>query len=126
MITTGIDIIEIGRIAKIVKTYAHRFLNRIYTEAELRYCKGRYPQLAARFAAKEAVMKALGTGTHGIGWQDIEVIRTPGNPPEILLHSRAAKRAHSIGITQFALSLSHSREYAVASVIAFNNNSSAN
>tara|TARA_Y100000815_G_scaffold149246_1_gene134964 strand:+ start:48 stop:428 length:381 start_codon:yes stop_codon:yes gene_type:complete len=125
MITTGIDIIEIGRIEKIVKTYTNRFLNRIYTQEELSYCKGRYPQLAARFAAKEAVMKALGTGTRGIGWQDIEIIRTPGNPPEVLLHSRAAKRAHTIQITQFALSLSHSREYAVASVIAFNNDSSS-
>ena len=117
MITTGIDIIEIGRIEKIVRTYTNRFLNRIYTQGELIYCRGRYPQLAARFAAKEAVMNALGTGTRGVGWQDIEVIRTPGNPPEILLHSRAAKRARNIQITQFALSLSHSREYAVASVI---------
>ena len=126
MITTGIDIIEIGRIEKIVRTYTNRFLNRIYTQEELNYCRGRYPQLAARFAAKEAVMKALGTGTRGVGWQDIEIIRTPGNPPKILLHSRAAKRARTIQITQFALSLSHSREYAVASVIAFNNETLSN
>ena len=71
MITTGIDIIEIERIEKIVRTYTNRFLNRIYTQEELNYCRGRYPQLAARFAAKEAVRKALGTGTRAVGWQDI-------------------------------------------------------
>ena len=117
MITTGIDIIEIGRIEKIVKTYTNRFLNRIYTQEELNYCRGRYPQLAARFAAKEAVMKALGTGIRGVGWRDIETTRQRGQAPKITLHDRAKGRASRMGMTDLALSLSHSREYALASVV---------
>ena len=74
-------------------------------------------QLAARFAAKEAVMKALGTGTRGIGWKDIEVTRKPTGEPEIALHGRAMVRARKLGIDRLAISLSHSKNYAVASVV---------
>ena len=91
-------------------------MNRIYTRKELDYCRGRIPQLASRFAAKEAVMKALGTGTRGVRWKDVEIIRFPGNRPIINLHSSALKRAKQIGVKHLALSLSHSKEYAVASV----------
>ncbi|MBT3942100.1 MAG: holo-ACP synthase, partial [Chloroflexi bacterium] len=76
------------------------------------------PQLASRFAAKEAVMKALGTGVRGVGWRDIEVQRKRGRAPEIVLHDRAKARAELMGITRIAISLSHSRDFAVASVVA--------
>ena len=91
--------------------------NNSNTSKELDYCRGRAPQLASRFAAKEAVMKALGTGTRGVRWKDVEIIRSPGNAPIINLHSSSLKRAKQIGVKHFALSLSHSKEYAVASVV---------
>lgn len=117
-ISVGVDIIEIGRIAKTVKRFGERFFERIYTPSEIAYCRGRAPQLAARFAAKEAVMKALGTGTRGVSWKEIEVTRKGTGEPGIALHGRAAKRAEALGIDRLALSISHSREYAVASVVS--------
>jgi holo-[acyl-carrier protein] synthase len=117
MHAVGIDIIEIDRIAQTLKRFGHRFLRRIYTEAEIAYCRGRAPQLASRFAAKEAMMKALGTGIRGVGWRDIEVVRARGGAPSIRLHGRAAQVAERQGVHHSALSLSHSREYAVASVV---------
>lgn len=117
MLITGVDIIEINRVELIANKYGTRFLNRIYTCRELVYCKNRPPQLASRFAAKEAVMKALGTGTRGVGWKDIEISRLQGQAPSIVLHGRAKTRANAIGLTNLALSLAHSKEYAVATVI---------
>lgn len=118
MIYTGVDLIEIPRVAGVLKRYPSRFLEKVYTEGEQRYSRGRPPQLASRFAAKEAVMKALGTGVRGVPWQDIEVTRRPGQAPEILLHRKAKERADKMGIFRLALSLSHSREMAIASVVA--------
>ncbi len=117
MLVTGVDIIEIPRIKRVSERYGERFTKRIYTEAELAYCRGRAPQLASRFAAKEAVMKALGTGIRGVRWRDIEVIRKRGQAPTIQLHGTALKRAELIGLDHLALSLSHSEVYAVASVV---------
>ncbi len=117
-ISVGVDIIEIGRIAETVKRFGDRFLQRIYTPGEIAYCRGRAPQLAARFAAKEAVMKALGTGTRGVGWREVEVTRKRTGEPGIELHGRAAQRAELLGIDRIAISISHSREYAVASVVS--------
>lgn len=117
MHAVGIDIIEIDRIAQTLKRFGHRFLRRIYTEEEIAYCRGRAPQLASRFAAKEAMMKALGTGIRGVGWRDIEVVRARGGAPSLRLHGRAAQVAERQGVVHSALSLSHSREYAVASVL---------
>jgi holo-[acyl-carrier protein] synthase len=118
MLTTGVDIIEIERIRQVVERWGDRFLRRIYTEGEIAYCRGRAPNLAARFAAKEATMKALGTGIRGVGWKEIEVVRRRGGAPSIRLHGRALARAEKMGITETALSLSHSREYAVAFVVS--------
>ena len=118
LIYTGIDIIEISRIAEVARRYPKRFLEKIYTPGERAYSRGRAPQLASRFAAKEAVMKALGTGVRGVGWREIEVVRPRGRAPEIVLHGRAQAKAREIGIVRTALSLSHSRDYAVASVVA--------
>ncbi len=117
MLSVGVDIIELSRINQVLERWGTSFLNRIYTEQEQEYCRGRIPQLAARFAAKEAVMKALGTGIRGVGWKDIEVTRQRGRAPEISLHNRATLRAEKIGVVQVAISLSHSRDYAVASVV---------
>ena len=117
MLITGVDIIEIKRVEKVAFSYGDRFLKRIYTDDEIKYCRGRAPQLASRFAAKEAVMKALGTGIRGVGWRDVEVTRKRGMAPDIKLHGRAQKRASEIGLKGLAISLSHSKEFAVASVI---------
>ena len=117
MLITGVDIIEIKRVEKVALSYGDRFLKRIYTDGEIKYCRGRAPQLASRFAAKEAVMKALGTGIRGVGWRDVEVTRKRGMAPDIKLHGRAQKRASQIGLRGLAISLSHSKEFAVASVI---------
>jgi holo-[acyl-carrier protein] synthase len=116
-ITVGVDVIEISRIAATYERFGQRFVERIYTPAEAAYCRGRAPQLAARFAAKEAVMKALGTGTRGVGWREVEVTRERSGAPGVALHGRAAARAERLGIDRLAISLSHSREYAVASVV---------
>ena len=117
MLITGIDIVEIERVGRVTAEYGKRFLERIYTEQEILYCRGRAPQLASRFAAKEAVMKLLGTGTRGVGWKDIEIRRRRGSAPFIELSGRAKMRAMQIGLHDIALSLSHSEQYAVASVI---------
>ena len=117
-VAVGVDLIEIDRIAAALERFGSRFLERVYTEGEVAYCRGRAPQLAARFAAKEAVMKALGTGTRGVSWRDVEVTRKRTGEPQIALHGRADARARALGVDRLALSLSHSRAYAVASVVA--------
>ncbi len=117
MHTVGIDIIEISRVAQTVDRWGDRFLRRIYTEGELAYCRGRASQLASRFAAKEAMMKALGTGRYGVNWRDIEVVRCRGGRPVIQLQGRASKVAERLAVSHVALSLSHSRDYAVASIV---------
>ena len=117
MLTTGVDIIEISRMRRILERYGQRFLDRIYTPGEIDYCRWRPPNLAARFAAKEATMKALGTGVRGVGWKDIEVVRHESGAPAIRLHGRAEQRAQRLGLREIAISLSHSREYAVAFVV---------
>ncbi len=117
MIYTGIDMIEIERIQHVLNQYQERFLNKIFTKKEQIYCNKRSKQLASRFAAKEAVMKLLGTGVRGIPWKSIEVSRKRGSPPEIILHGKAITRAKKMGITRIALSLSHSKKYAIASAV---------
>ncbi len=117
MIYTGVDLIEIPRIATVRDRYPVRFLNKVFTTEERRYARNRAPQLASRFAAKEAVMKALGTGVRGIPWKSIEVTRKRSGPPEITLHGSARERADKMGVKRIALSLTHSKEFAVASVV---------
>lgn len=117
MIYAGVDLIEIPRVAGVLERYPKRFLDKVFTEAERRYAQGRAPQLASRFAAKEAVMKLLGTGVRGMPWKSIEVTRKRGRSPEIRLHGPAIARAEEMGITRIALSLSHSREMAIASAV---------
>ncbi len=116
-ISLGVDIIEIQRIRDAVERWQDRFLHRIYTEKELQDCEKRWPSLAARFAANEAVLKALGTG-EDIGWHDIEVRRRENDAPYICLYGNARRMAGQLGIRNFAVSLSHSEKYAVAVSIA--------
>jgi holo-[acyl-carrier protein] synthase len=113
----GVDIIEICRVRQVFERYGQRFLERVYTPAEAAYCRGRAPNLAGRFAAKEATMKALGTGVRGVGWKDVEVVRHESGAPAIRLHGRAQTRAQSLGVWEISLSMSHSRDYAVAFVV---------
>ena len=116
-LSSGVDIIEISRIRRVLDRYPQRFLHRVYTDGEIAYCRGRAPNLAARFAAKEATMKALGTGIRGVAWKDIEITRRESGAPGVLLHGRAKLRAQRLGVLDISLSLSHSREYAVAFVV---------
>ena len=117
-VSVGVDIIEIDRVAAVIGRWDARFLQRVFTEAELRYCRGRVPELAARFAGKEAVTKALGTGIRGLAWREMEILPDPLGKPTVTLHGRARARAEAIGLARFAISLSHSRDYAVAMVVA--------
>jgi holo-[acyl-carrier protein] synthase len=121
IIGTGIDIAEVPRIQQAIERFGDRFLQRIYTEGEMRYCDSkanREERYAARFAAKEAAMKALGTGwSHGVRWRDCEVVRMPGGRPTITFHGRAAEFAAKLGVKNAALSISHTAEQAIAQVI---------
>jgi len=116
----GIDIVEIGRIESALMRSGDSFLGRVYTESEVDIYRGRYASLAARFAAKEAVIKALG-GFHGGAFKDIEVLSDPAGKPIIRLYGAIRKRAESIGVNGFDISISHCREYAVAFVIGREN-----
>ena len=111
----GLDIVEIERIEGAITRWGNSFLNRVYTEAELEIARKRVPALAARFAAKEAVMKALGTGGTGVHWREIEVLNLPGGEPVLYLYGGARERADELGIKEMAVSLTHSRKYALAS-----------
>jgi len=121
IVGTGIDIAEVPRIAQALNRHGERFLHRVYTEGEINYCDSkanRIERYAARFAAKEAAMKALGTGwNHGVRWRDIEVSRLPGGRPTIKFHGKAAEFAARLGMTNVALSISHTSEQAIAQVI---------
>ena len=117
MNAVGVDIIEIERIERALEKFGARFLGRVYTPLEAAFCRGRVSELAARFAAKEAVMKALGTGARGVAWREIEVLPNHRGKPLVYLHRRAAKRAERIGLTALDISMSHSREFAVAFVV---------
>jgi holo-[acyl-carrier protein] synthase len=114
----GVDIIEIARVERVISRWQDSFLKRIYTGAELESCSNT-SSLAARFAAKEAVMKALGTGARGVHWRDIEILTNGDGAPLIRLHGRAHERSKEIGIAEFCVTISHSREYAVAFVIGY-------
>lgn len=118
MKTIGVDVVETDRIAQCVNRFGARFLKRVYTPAELEYCNGRIGSLAARWAAKEAVGKALGTGIGDISWQEIEVVNNGRMKPSVKLHGAAAELAFSLGISKLAISLSHTRGHAVAFVVA--------
>jgi len=124
IVGTGIDIAEVPRIRQAITRFGDRFLKRIYTADEMRYCDSkanRVERYAARFAAKEAAMKALGTGwSRGVRWRDCEVVRLPGGRPTICFHGKAGEIAAKLGVKNAALSLSHTAEQAIAQVILEN------
>ena len=113
----GVDITEIDRVEAAIGRFGKRFLERVYTKLEVAACRGRANELAVRFAAKEAVMKALGTGAHGVGWREIEVLPNHRGKPLVYLHGRAANRAEKIGLRGLDISLSHSGDSAIAFVV---------
>jgi holo-[acyl-carrier protein] synthase len=121
IVGTGIDIVEVPRIAAAVERFGERFLNRVFTASEIRYCQSKQnamERFAARFAAKEAGFKAIGTGwRHGVTWQDVEVGREPGGRPSICYSGKAAEFAAKLGVRRASLSLSHTAEQAIAQVI---------
>jgi holo-[acyl-carrier protein] synthase len=121
IVGTGIDIAEVPRIRQSIERFGDRFLQRIFTAGEIRYCDSkmnRYERYAARFAAKEAAMKALGTGwNHGVSWRDCEVVRMPGGRPTIAFHGKAGEFAAKLGMKNAALSITHTAEQAIAQVI---------
>jgi holo-[acyl-carrier protein] synthase len=120
IIGLGMDATEIDRIAHSIERYGDHFLRRVFTEGEIAYCTGKRdsaPSFAARFAAKEAAMKALGTGfSRGVYWTGIEVVRR-GGPPQLRFHGGAAVRADAMGATSSLLTLTHSRDLAIAHVL---------
>ncbi len=122
-LTSGVDLVELERIRRLIARHGERALARLYTPAELAHCRGRLPKLAARFAAKEAVAKALGVGLRmmardGIAWHDVETLPDPRGKPFLRLRGRAAALAAQQGLTHWSVSLSHERGMAIALVIA--------
>ena len=124
IVGTGIDIAEVDRIEQSIKRFGTRFTERIFTPAEIRYCESKANQAeryAARFAAKEAGMKAIGTGwSRGVRWRDIEVQRLPGGRPTLVFHGKAGEFFAGLGANRAHLSLTHTRETAMAVVILEN------
>ena len=122
IIGVGLDATEIARVAELIDQYGDRFLQRVFTEGEIAYCRSKRDfasSYAARFAAKEAAMKALGTGhSRGVYWTGIEVVRRHG-PPRIVFHGGAADRFRAMGGTGSLLTLTHSRELAIAHAMLF-------
>ena len=121
IVGSGIDLVEIARIQQSVERFGKRFLDRVYTAAEQAYCmrkRNAAESLAARFAAKEAGAKALGTGiSRGVSWLEIEVIREAGGRPTIRFHGRAGELAERMGVAQIALSITHTATLSMASVV---------
>lgn len=118
-VVVGIDLIEIPRIQRSLDDFGERFLRRVYTERERDRYRNRISELAARFAAKEAISKALGTGIRGIRWREMEVLPNRRGKPIVVLHGSAAERAALLGITDFDITLTHSRSDAMAFVVGF-------
>jgi holo-[acyl-carrier protein] synthase len=117
-VEVGIDIIEIERVRAVLERHGERFLERIYTERERERYRGRVQELAARFAGKEATMKALGTGIRGVRWRDIEILSNKRGKPIVVLHDTALRRANLLGLVHWSISLTHSRGDAMAIVVA--------
>ena len=127
MLSTGVDLVRIERIERALSRFGQRFLDRVFTPDEVRYSRNRASELAVRFAAKEAVSKALGVGMRvlspmGIGWLDVETLNERGGKPFVILHNLAKKLADEQGLDEWAISLSHDGGIAVAFVVASRSN----
>ncbi len=117
-LATGIDLLEIDRMHDAIATHAERFLNRVFTARELEANAHKVESLAGRFAAKEAVAKALGCGIGDVSWKEIEILRADSGAPQLVLHGAAMQMATEQGLTDWSLSLSHSKSHAIAMVVA--------
>lgn len=117
-LATGVDLIEIDRIEEVIARHGKHYLERIYTPAELEQCGKRTESLAGRFAAKEAAVKALGSGIGDITWQEIEVLGDENNAPMLTLHGKALEKANELGLSTWSVSISHSQSHSVALVVA--------
>ena len=117
MVAIGVDIVEIERVESAITRGGERFLRRVYTETELRTCQDRLPSLASRFAAKEAVMKVLGTGGISIGWREIEILTDEDGRPSVKLYGQALNKAAKLNLKDVSVSLSDSKQHAVAVAI---------
>ncbi len=117
-LATGVDLIDIARIREAIDRHGERFVSRIFTEAEQRDCRGRSASLAARFAAKEAVSKALGCGIGDVSWLDIEIRSDEKKAPYLVLHGEGERLAREFGLTNWSISLSHTESQAIAFVVA--------
>lgn len=115
---TGVDATEIVRIARALERWGRRFLERVYTPSEQRYCLGKPHRLAGRFAAKEAVSKVLGTGIRSIRWREIEILPNPAGRPTVYLHGRAAAIAARMGLSEVSVSITHTDTLAIAFAMA--------
>lgn len=122
VVAHGVDLVDCNRLAEAIERHGERFLHRVFTETELAYCQGRKRELehlAGRFAAKEAVLKVLGTGwTDGIAWTDIEVVNVPSGKPIVRLTGRCREIADGQGLSNILISISHIETHAIASAIA--------
>ncbi|OLC54609.1 MAG: holo-[acyl-carrier-protein] synthase [Chloroflexi bacterium 13_1_40CM_4_68_4] len=117
MAEVGVDIIETARIKRVLDKFGDRFLRRVYTDWERAYCRRNVLHLAGRWAAKEAVSKVLGLGVHGVGWREIEILRTPLGQPIVKLHGNAERRRQRLGLGAMTVSISHIRDLAVAAAV---------
>jgi holo-[acyl-carrier protein] synthase len=113
-LATGVDLIEISRIEEVIARHGRHYLERIYTPAELEQCGRRVESLAGRFAAKEAVAKALGCGIGDVAWKEIEILGDEQNAPVLTLHGTALQKAKELGVMNWSVSISHSQSHAVA------------
>lgn len=118
MAAIGVDIVEIERVESAIKRGGERFLTRVYTETELEICQDRLPSLATRFAAKEAVMKVLGAGGIRIAWREIEILTGDDGRPLVRLYGQALNKAAELGLKEVSVSLSDSKQYAIAVALA--------
>jgi holo-[acyl-carrier protein] synthase len=119
VVQCGIDLVEVDRIQSAAEKWGTRFVDRVWTDREQRICRGRFPELSARFAGKEATSKALGTGISGLVWREIEILQDSRGKPLVFLHGAARVRAETLGIRALAVSLTHTRTLAAAVVLGY-------
>ena len=117
-VAVGVDIIEVDRVRKVYEHHGERFLQRVFTEMEIRQCRGKVTRLAGRFAVKEAISKALGTGLHGVAWREMEVVQLRSGRPTVRLHGNAKKRAELLGLTAFDVSIADLQAFSIAIAVA--------
>ena len=117
-IAVGIDIIEVGRVRRVFEKHGERFLQRVFTEREVQQCRGKATRLAGRFAAKEAISKALGTGLHGVAWREMEIVQLRSGRPTVTLYGNAKRRAELLGLSAFDVSIADLKEFSIAVAVA--------